>query len=422
MSRQGILRFILLLILTSGGQLPFTDAEAAAAAPPSFQGIGFLPGSRFGSFARGISDDGTAVTGNSDQTDLGGSSFMAFRWQAGVMIPLGDLPGGSNLAESGGLSADGSASAGMSFSSNGTEAFRWEGGVMQGLGDLPGGDFYSHAFDISGDGTSVVGLSRTKTSDYPFRWKDGVMINLADDFPGELGTGFARSVSFDGDVVVGLIVVPGTALPFRWTPGLMETIAIPDGSAFADATSVSPDGSVIVGHVTHGFDPHRTEAFRWEGGAMLLLGDLPGGDFQSFADDVSADGSVIVGVGRTAAGEEAIIWTPSRGMRRVRDVLEMDFNLNLTGWRLDSADGVAANGLAIAGSGINPQGRAEAWLAHIGCAASGDVNNDGECTIADVDGFVRCLLENLGCGCADMTADGFVNGVDVSPFVESILE
>ena len=95
--------------------------------PPSFQGLGSLPGSQFGSIARAISDDGTAVTGISDQIGIGGAGMMAYRWQAGVMTALGDLPGGGfPLSETGGISADGSVSGGMSFSTNGTEAFRWE--------------------------------------------------------------------------------------------------------------------------------------------------------------------------------------------------------------------------------------------------------------------------------------------------------
>ncbi len=40
---------------------------------------------------------------------------------------------------------------------------------------------------------------------------------------------------------------------------------------------------------------------------FMGLGDLPGGGFFSGASDVSADGSVVLGLGNSAAGQEAFI-------------------------------------------------------------------------------------------------------------------
>ena len=73
---------------------------------------------------------------------------------------------------------------------------------------------------------------------------------------------------------------------------------LPGGSFESIANGISADGSVIVGQ---GISAAGPEAFRWtrEGG-MVGLGDLPGGAFQSEANDVYADGSVIVGFGRSA--------------------------------------------------------------------------------------------------------------------------
>ncbi len=39
------------------------------------------------------------------------------------------------------------------------------------------------------------------------------------------------------------------------------------------------------------------------------LGDLPGNPFDSQASDVSSDGSVVVGLGRSMSGREAFQWT-----------------------------------------------------------------------------------------------------------------
>lgn len=393
-----------------------------AAGPPSFRGIGALPGSQWGSFARDISADGTAVTGNSDQSGIGGSSFMAYRWKNGVMTALGDLVGGSNTSESGGISADGSVCGGMSFSTNGTEAFRWENGVIVGLGDLPGGDFYSHGFDVSGDGTTVVGISRTEIPDFPFRWRDGVMTNLSDDFPGATPTGFARAVNHDGNVVVGFVSLPTETPPFRWTPGLLQPLDLLPNAAWGTALAVSPDGLKVAGRVF--YSENNAEAFFWQNGVTIGLGDLPGGDLDAEANGVSDTGTV-VGTGKvTNFGPnryEPFIWKAASGMRRLRVVLETDFSLDLTGWILSEGNGISADGLTIAGSGTNPLGKLEGWIAHIGCALAGDLNNDAECDGADIPGFVRCLVTSLGCGCGDMNGDRIINMDDLDPFVAQVL-
>ena len=54
-----------------------------------------------------------------------------------------------------------------------------------------------------------------------------------------------------------------------------------------DPKTVNADGRVVVGR---GTGTAGQEAFRWTGGVMTGLGDLPGGSFSSKANDVSADG------------------------------------------------------------------------------------------------------------------------------------
>ncbi len=58
---------------------------------PSFQGLGDLTGGGVGSFASGVSGDGSVVVGRS----FGASGTEAFRWTSGGgMVGLGDLTGG----------------------------------------------------------------------------------------------------------------------------------------------------------------------------------------------------------------------------------------------------------------------------------------------------------------------------------------
>jgi len=79
---------------------------------------------------------------------------------------------------------------------------------------------------------------------------------------------------------------------------------LPGSDFFSRANDVSADGSVVVGasHSASG-----AEAFRWENGVMTGLGDLPGGPFSSTAKGVSADGTIIVGTSYSTS-EEPFRW------------------------------------------------------------------------------------------------------------------
>jgi uncharacterized membrane protein len=97
---------------------------------------------------------------------------------------------------------------------------------------------------------------------------------------------------------------------------------------------------------------------------MVGLEDLAGGDFDSVARDVSADGSVIVGWGTSAIGQEAFVWDATHGMRSVSGVLT-DLSVDLTGWTLRAATAISADATTIVGYGVNRSGQTEAWLANI---------------------------------------------------------
>jgi uncharacterized membrane protein len=360
-------------------------ASVAVAELPFFEGVGALPNAQFGSSAVDISEDGSAVLGNSDE----GLSSIAFRWKAGVITSLGHFPGNPiMISEAGGVSADGSSAAAVGISLNGTEGFRWDSNGIAGLGDLRGGPFYSHAFEISGGGDVIVGVSRTEVGDFPFHWRAGVMTNLSIDFIGEVPTGFARSISDDGEVVVGTILTSVGPQLFRWNAGVMTDIAFPDGSNFASARSLSADGSIMVGQVT--FSETHTEAFRWENSGYQFLGDLPGGALHSEALDVSADGSMVVGVSSGSNGLAPFIWNSGQGMRDLDNHLRNQLNFNLDGWSITEAVAISGDGRTIAGNGINPMGKREGWIANIGCAI-GDLNTDGDADLDDYAAFSDCL-------------------------------
>ena len=134
-------------------------------------------------------------------------------------------------------------------------------------------------------------------------------------------------------------------------------------NAHAHANAVSADGSVVVGW---GDTPAGSkQAFRWTlGGGMVGLGDLSGGIFLSEATDVSADGAIVVGSSNSVLGTEAFIWDSTNGMQELDQVL-VDLGLDLTGWTLEEARAISADGFTVVGYGTNPLGQTEAWIATI---------------------------------------------------------
>jgi probable HAF family extracellular repeat protein len=95
---------------------------------------------------------------------------------------------------------------------------------------------------------------------------------------------------------------------------------------------------------------------------MVGLGDLPGGGFESIALGVSGDGRTVVGWSQTASGLEAFLWYPDIGMQSLKDTLIAQ-GIDLTGWTLNYATGISADGLTIVGGGKNPAGLVEAFVA-----------------------------------------------------------
>jgi probable HAF family extracellular repeat protein len=142
---------------------------------------------------------------------------------------------------------------------------------------------------------------------------------------------------------------------------------LPGGDAQSYAFDVSPDGSVVVGT---GSGPDGYEAFRWtQQTGMVGLGDLPGGYFNSASYATSADGQVIVGFANFNSDPgvydaDAFIWTPQKGMRYLKDALLADYGIKgVDGWKLVTALSITPDGSMVVGEGLNPDGHWEAFLA-----------------------------------------------------------
>ncbi len=336
-----------------------------AHASAMFQGLGDLPGGAFASSAKAVSADGKVVVGGGQTPD----GLQAFRWTSiEGMVGLGDLPGGNIISNALDVSGNGEVVVGVSHSALGAEAFRWTATTgMQGLGDLPGGAFSSWASGVSWDGSVVVGRSAVgpqTTDTEAFVWTSGSgMIGLG-DLPGGSFDSMASDVSADGSVIVGRGSIEHNgnnySQAFRWTAsGGMVAL---EGLS-TEAVAVSNDGSVVVGTTV---DPLGwITGVVWPESGTLTYLDTPVTPYdQTLPFDLSGDGSAIVGLAFTSQGPQAVIWDSPNNARLLQDVLT-DLGLDLTGWTLESATGISDDGLTIVGTGINPAGHSEAFIARL---------------------------------------------------------
>jgi probable HAF family extracellular repeat protein len=222
---------------------------------------------------------------------------------------------------------------------------------------------------VSGDGTVVAGYDGRAVL-----WSvgsGGVSTRVIVDNNSAFG------LTPDASVAVGGAIFPNVGrTAFRWTAaGGAESLGyLPGHTRYSDANDVSDDGRTVVGYSEGG--AVGAEAFRWTAETgMVGLGDLPGGADYSYASSVSADGSLVAGYANDAGGIEYVLWDAAGNIRRLRDVLEDDYGLDLAGWRLTaqnenssalsftSALSLSADGRTIVGTGINPRGVREAWVA-----------------------------------------------------------
>ncbi len=342
----------------------------------SFQGLGFLDASDPESFVSGVSGDGSTVVGVSPLVVTVGTelfyTYQGFRWSAATgMVALGIIDGPPDVTGTWGSGARGVSGDGSVIVGEATryptfrQAYRWTASTgLVGLG-VPGdpAETYSIARGVSGDGSVVIGEMSGEIREQAFRWtaSEGLVPLGFLDPAAAAPFSLAFGISADGTVIVGASLNSSSnAEAFRWSAADgMEPHGIldPEPFAFSLAFGVSADGSVVVGALGSDY----SEAFRWtESTGMLRLGLGPLGA-GSAANATSADGSIVVG---SSDGDEALIWDEVGGMRSLRDVLAIDFGLDLAGWQLTNAVDISDDGRTIVGNGTGPQGF-QAWIAQI---------------------------------------------------------
>ena len=208
----------------------------------------------------------------------------------------------------------------------------------------------SGANGVSADGTAIVGNTFSAEGlPNAYRWtRTGGFTVIP-----ETDSGWA--ISADGTVIAG----GNSFSAFRWTMQNGLTVIDPEGAIGATvAYGMSPDGKSLVGE----------DAYLWsESAGYTFLHSLPGGENVSWELGISSAG-VVVGwssVGYTSEGGwdlRAILWDKVNGMRNLKTVLT-GYGLNLNGWTLREVRAITPDGRTLVGYGDNPQGKWEAWVA-----------------------------------------------------------
>jgi uncharacterized membrane protein len=327
----------------------------AAADPVAFQGLGYLSEPDAYTRAYGISADGSTVIGGSAI----GEYFWSFRWSNGSMTAL-PKSHASNIAISQGhaVSADGSVIVGMELdlSTYTTSGYRWS--EADGLQVLPYetgtvNNNVGSADAISANGSVIAGYGPSA-----FRWTAADSVTSLPHLPGgESGYSHAHGISADGSIIVGASDSGADEFAFRWTEADgTQQLDIQDAS-WSDAMGISGSGSTIVGAFSVGASNSET-AFAWTSLGVVTLSALSIDEGTiSRATATSFDGGWAVG---ESAGKAAL-WDTRTGSIWDINTIVAD-QLDFTGWTLETATGISADGKKIVGNGLNPEGIPSGWI------------------------------------------------------------
>lgn len=323
------------LLLIASLQLCTYTVQAHAATPVGFYSLSHLNG-----YAVDVSDNGVVASL--------GSGFTSFLWtvEDGQISPsiYGDVYA---------VSADGSTMVGRTSSAY--TGFHWSDAT--GFTELPriaGSAGIAKALAVSADGSIVVGYDDPSGApqEGTYWTAESGTVSVGDlSVPSSLTT--TSVITNDGSTMYGYSNSgDGYVSMFRYTvDGGIENMGYMAGMERTYPQAVSADGTTVVGTANlYG----KRHAFRWtEDMGFDYLGDLGLSKSNlrgSLAYDVNHDGSIIVG---SQAGVAATIWDETNGLRFLQDVLADEYGLDMTGWTLEYAYGISADGRYIVGSGID---------------------------------------------------------------------
>ncbi|GJM19113.1 MAG: hypothetical protein DHS20C14_13260 [Phycisphaeraceae bacterium] len=285
---------------------------------------------------------------------------------------------------------------------------------------------------LSGDGEHVTGFYWTGGKARPTTWSpSGGAVGLERRTP----TSSARvnCSNYDGSVVAGWSENPGgTWQPTVWVNGAITVLDTTDGG-IDEIYGVNADGTVLVGE---SYDlntlTHVATVWCWDGAQWNAqkLGTLPNtaqGTGRSIATSVSADGSVIVGTNYFTfngpfSNATGFIWTAEGGMQDIETMLADAGYSVPAGYDLFGLDDISADGTTIVG---NASFIANPWIPgafriRLIPACFADCDGNGVLNVDDIDCFVAAFL-GADLEGADCDANGVLNVDDIDCYVASFI-
>jgi uncharacterized membrane protein len=363
--------------------------------PPGFSGLGDLPGDADISFAYAISDAGDAIAGESFSSisQFHGEGVRwdrtASGWQmTGIGLPTAD----AYNSPAAGVSANGGwivGRASVPFPPNpvDTHAYRWSPSSGFELLAVPSGFVLGAALDADKHGHLIVGYGGPNAGYTDVRALAWPQVGP----PGQVQTiepvyeSQAVRVDANGKFVVGWASSPAAGPGGReavwWVRGSGGTWmrhwlgALPGTIFRSQASALARHGSkyTIVGYSGDFADVVLPTLWRVKGNTLLETVALPllPGCASGAAYGISEDGTRLVGNCWTVDFEfRACVWDLVAGTDEYEatDLQERLADLGVTDgedWILYFATDVSADGTVICGSGTNPLGNDEGWVAEL---------------------------------------------------------
>lgn len=347
---------VILLTACGGGGGDATTPSVASTA--TFGRIGFITNTTE-SRPSAVSGNGLVIVGNT--RSITGES-LAFRWTEFEGIKSLGLMESGSFSDARAVSADGSVVVGNGDTQDRTSTvFRWTMNTgMRELSALSNAKLCV-AGGVSGDGNSVIGTCLL-AGNSAFHWTEQTgSVSLGQLGGGSNRTSNALAISSDGSTVVGVghpVLTGAVVWNLHAETRLLGTLP---GDTSAAANAVSRDGSVVAGYSINA--ESRQRAFRWTAlTGMTALTSTESTLFEVNVSAVSGDGRLMVGWGGTPNEEVAVVWDEFHGVRRLVDMLKLDYQTTIEGWILTRATGISDDGRTIVGYGTNPDGRTEGWV------------------------------------------------------------
>lgn len=311
-----------------------TLALSAVLAQPSFGSDAQLEILPFSSQALAVSDDGLTVAGG---LGIAGNTGKAFVWRMGY-----EPVTFNGVVRS--VSPDGKVAVGCVGVSSRAILFKDGKSTV-----LPIPEQFQQSFAQSTNGLQVFGYLQSKDEGFRpavYDIKEGIWTLVGDE------QGIVWGGSRDGKTLFGRTLKSAALLgDSGW-----DTVFDDQRGFQSMVNALSTNGKTIVGST---YSAAGTPAYAFVRQAKVgtkMIGDFNGGDDYSIATSVTADGSMVVGEGtkfskqtRLTGGDTAFVWTADTGMLDLNEVLTMQYGLDLGDVRLTKVEMVTPNGKTMVG-------------------------------------------------------------------------